>query len=257
MPDATAAAKRETLLLVLLALFVGFFVTAEILGAKLWEFRLLGIGPRELGLGAEDKFVATAGILAFPLTFILTDIINEYFGRRIVRTFTWLAILVIVVLQPVIYGAAVVPTKSFTIDSQTAHAAYRLAFGQTYAIVAASLLAFLVGQLIDVSTFTWLRHKTGGKYLWLRAQGSTFVSQLVDTFIVIFVAFWLIPVVLGNEHMSARQAFVISVTNYVYKFAIAIAITPLLYFVHAAVERWLGHGEAERLAHLAHPTDPD
>ena len=250
--------RRELLLLVLCALFVGFFVTAEILGSKLWSFRLFGIGPRSLGLGGDEAFVATAGIFAFPLTFILTDITNEYFGRRIVRVFTWLAIGVNVVLQPVVFAAAFAPTVSFTpgLSSPDAHAAYQTAFGQTWAIVAASLVAFAVAQYVDIWAFTWLRRKTGGKLLWLRAQGSTVVSQLIDTGIVIFVAFVVIPALVGRPHMSVGQAGVISVTNYVYKFVVAVLITPILYGVHAAVRGWLGREAAERLAREAHTADP-
>src|SRR5262245_61651708 len=95
MPDR----KREVLLLTLCALFVGFFVTAEILGSKLFRFTVVGLTPKRLGLSDSEAFVATAGILAFPLTFILTDIVNEYFGRRIVRVFTALAIAVNLILQ--------------------------------------------------------------------------------------------------------------------------------------------------------------
>jgi uncharacterized integral membrane protein (TIGR00697 family) len=251
--------KRELLLLVLCALFVGFFVTAEILGSKLWSFSLFGITPKSLGISNDENFVATAGIFAFPLTFILTDIINEYFGRRIVKVFTWLAIGVNLILQPVILGAAWAPTVSFTpgLSAEVAHAAYKTAFGQTWAIVAASLVAFAIGQYVDVWVFTWLRRKTGGKMLWLRSQGSTVVSQVVDTGVVIFVAFLVIPMLLGNPHMTAGQAATISITNYVYKFVVAVLITPILYLVHGAVEKWLGHTAAERLAHAAHPADPD
>jgi uncharacterized integral membrane protein (TIGR00697 family) len=251
-------ARRELLLLVLCALFVGFFVTAEILGAKLWSFQLFGIGPRSLGLGDGETFVATAGIFAFPLTFVLTDIINEYFGRRVVKVFTWLAIGVNVILQPIIIAAAVAPTVSFTpgLSADVAHSAYRIAFGQTWAIVAASLIAFGVAQYLDAWVFTVLRRKTGGKMLWLRAQGSTVVSQMIDTGIVIFVAFVVIPSLLGDEHMTVGQATEISVTNYVYKFVVAVLITPVLYVVHAAVKAWLGREAAESLAHEAHPMDP-
>lgn len=238
---------------------MGFFVTAEILGAKLWKFTLFGVSPASIGLSDDPHFVATAGIFAFPLTFILTDVINEYFGRRIVRVFTWLAIGVNVILQPIVIGATKAPTVVFTdaYTAQTAHEAYVIAFGQTPSIVAASLLAFAVAQFVDAYTFTWLRKKTGGKMLWLRSQGSTVVSQVIDTFIVIFVAFVIIPEILGNPHMSLGNAAVISLTNYVYKFLIAVLITPLLYFVHAAVHAWLGHAAAAELTHAAHPTDPD
>lgn len=253
--------RRETLLLALCALFVGFFVTAEILGAKLWRFTLFGLRPSDVGLSDDptSEFVATAGILAFPLTFVLTDVVNEYFGRRIVRVFTWLAIAVNVILQPVIWGATRVPTITFTAvpTAEEAHRAYQIAFGQTYAIVAASLLAFAVAQFVDAYTFTWLRKKTGGRLLWLRSQGSTVVSQLIDTGIVIFVAFVVIPALLGAEHMSTGTAATIALTNYVYKFAIAVVITPVLYVVHGLVHAWLGHDDAAALVHEAHPGDPD
>lgn len=261
--------RRETLLLALCALFVGFFVTAELLGAKLWSFSLFGIGPRDLGLGDGERFVASAGILAFPLTFILTDIINEYFGRRVVRIFTWLAIAVNVILQPVVQAAIRVPAVSFTagVSAAEIQSAYSRALGQTWAIVVASLVAFSIAQFIDAWVFTWLRHRTGGKMLWLRSQGSTAVSQIIDTLVVIFLAFVIIPALLGVEQMppaeaanyvrmSAGDAANVALTNYVYKFAIAVGITPLLYLVHGAVEMWLGHGEAQRLVELAHPRDP-
>jgi uncharacterized integral membrane protein (TIGR00697 family) len=250
--------KRQTLLLTLCALFVGFFVTAELLGGKLWSFTFFGVTPRSLGLSDDERFVATAGILAFPLTFVLTDIINEYFGRKVVRTFTWLAIAVNIILQPVVQAAIRVPAVSFTpdVDAATIQSAYALALGQTWAIVAASLVAFLVAQFVDAWVFTWLRHRTGGRLLWLRAQGSTVASQVIDTFLVIFLAFLVIPALLGNDHMSAGVATHIALTNYAYKFLIAVAITPLLYLVHAAVELWLGRAEAAELARIAHPGDP-
>jgi uncharacterized integral membrane protein (TIGR00697 family) len=256
---AVPGARRETLLLALCALFVGFFVTAELLGAKLWDFTLFGIRPRDVGLGDGERFVATAGILAFPLTFVLTDVVNEYFGRRIVRVFTWLAIGVNVILQPVVQAAIAVPAVSFTpgLEAGTIQEAYSIALGQTWTIVAASLVAFLVAQLVDARIFTALRRRTGGKMLWLRAQGSTVVSQMIDTVIVIFLAFVVIPELLDREHMDVGTAANIAATNYVYKFVIAIAITPVLYVVHGAVEGWLGHAEAERLVHAAHPRDPD
>ncbi len=255
--SSRAGSKREALLLAAMALFVGFFVTANFLGAKLWEFTLFGLRPSHIGLDGET-FVATAGILAFPLTFILTDIVNEYFGMRIVRTFTWLAIGVNLVLQPIVLAAAAAPTVSFTpgVDAQYAHGAYRLAFGTTWTITVASLVAFALAQFADIGIFSWLRKKTGGKMIWLRAQGSTVVSQLLDTAIVIYLAFYLLPAIAGDPHMNAADAGRIALTNYVYKFALAVVMTPLLYFVRGMVVQWLGPDEAARLASEAHPGDP-
>jgi uncharacterized integral membrane protein (TIGR00697 family) len=259
IPRSGADDRRQILLLTLCALFVGFFVTAELLGAKLWHFTLFGLTPAAIGLGSGTSFVATTGILAFPLTFILTDIINEYFGKRVVRQFTFLAIGVNLILQIVVQAAIRVPAISFTpgVTDAQIQDAYKLAMGQTWSIVAASLIAFIIGQFLDVAVFTWLRRRTGGKMLWLRSQGSTLVSQVVDTFVVIFLAFVVIPAVTGGTPWNIRQAAEVSVTNYVYKFAIAVGTTPLLYLVHGAVDRWLGHELAEHLAHEAHPADPD
>lgn len=250
-----SAARRQALLVALCALFVGFFVTAELLGAKLWSFTLAGLGPRDLGLEGE-RFVATAGILAFPLTFILTDSVNEYFGVRVVRLFTFAAIGVNVILQAVVQAAIRVPAVSFTpgVEAAEVQRAYELSLGQSWAIVAGSLVAFALGQMLDVHVFTWLRRRTGGRWLWLRAQGSTVVSQLVDTFVVIFLAFVVLPAAFdaGSTRMSTDQALEVSLTNYVYKFAIAVAITPLLYVVHALVDLYLGREAAHALAEEAH-----
>jgi uncharacterized PurR-regulated membrane protein YhhQ (DUF165 family) len=238
MQSTRAGSKRETLLLACLALFVGFFVAANLFGAKLWEFTLFGLRPSDIGLPG-GTFVATAGILAFPLTFVLTDVVN-------------------VVLQPIALGAAAAPTVSFTpgVDAATAHAAYELAFASTWTITLASLAAFALGQLIDVGVFSWLRRRTGGRMIWLRAQGSTIVSQLIDTLIVIYLAFYVLPMLAGDPHMTAAEAGRVSLTNYIYKFAIAVLLTPILYLVRGLVVAWLGRDEASRLAHEAHPSDP-
>jgi len=250
--------RRQTLLVSLCALFVGFFVAAELLGAKLFEIPL-DLGPRHLGLGTSERFVATAGILFFPLTFILTDIVNEYFGRPMVKLFTFAAIAVNLLLQGIVLAAIRTKAVSFTpgIRAEQVQEAYAIALGQTWAIVLASVVAFALAQMIDIRVFTWLRRRTGGRWLWLRAQGSTVFSQLVDTFVVILLAFYVLPALLGREHMTIRQASEVSLANYAYKFAIAVAITPLLYAVHWAVVRYLGKAEADALAQAAHPRDPD
>ncbi|MBI5434770.1 MAG: queuosine precursor transporter [Planctomycetes bacterium] len=252
--------KREVLLVLLCSLFMGFFVTAELLGAKLWRFTLFGLSPATLGLSDSVEFVATTGILAFPLTFVLTDVINEYFGRRVVRLFTLSAVAVNLILQVVVQAAIRVPAISFDpeVSDAAVQGAYALALGQSWAIVAASLVAFLLGQMLDAHVFTFLRRRTGGKMLWLRSQGSTVVSQLVDTFVVIGLAFVVIPMATGiGAPWDWSQAFGVSLTNYVYKFVIAVASTPVLYLVHGLVTGWLGKEYAEALAHEAHPSDPN
>jgi uncharacterized integral membrane protein (TIGR00697 family) len=253
--------RRELLLLILLTLFIGFFVTAELLGAKLFHFTLFGLSPASLGIGKDTEFVATTGILAFPLTFVLTDVINEFFGKRIVRQFTFLALAVNAILQIVVQAAIRVPATSFTpgVTADAVQSAYSLALGQTWSIVVASMIAFLIGQWLDVQVFTYLRKRTGGRLLWLRSQGSTVVSQFIDSYVVIILAFVVLPSLFktGSAPWALGNAIAVATTNYVYKFVIAVGSTPILYFVHGSVHAWLGHDLAHRMSHEAHPRDPE
>lgn len=251
-------ARQDVLAFTLCSLFVGFFVAAEVLGGKLFRFQLFGLGPADLGMGEDLDFVATAGILAFPLTFVMTDIVNEYFGKPMVRLFTVIAIGVNLLLQPVIRAAIAVPAISFTpgVSSEQMQEAYSIALGPTTSIVVASLAAFALAQWLDVQVFTWLRRNTGGKMLWLRAQGSTVASQLIDTLAVIYLAFVVIPALTGAEGWTLGQAMRVSLTNYVYKFLIAVLSTPALYFVHGLVDAYVGKEVAHALTSAAHPDDP-
>ena len=97
-----------------------------------------------------------------------------------------------------------------------------------------SVSAFLLAQLLDVTVFQWLKSRTGQRHIWLRATGSTVVSQLLDSFVVVFVAFF----VFGN--WTAGQAFSVSLNNYLYKFIIALLMTPLLYLLHYVIDAYLG-----------------
>ena len=124
--------------------------------------------------------------------------------------------------------------------------AFNAVFGFSARIIAGSLTAYVVGQLADISLFHFLRTRTGGRLLWLRATGSTVVSQLLDSFVVLFIAF-------GGQ-LPAEQIAMVAATNYVYKFAIALGITPLLYVVHAIVDRYLGHDLAGQMMEEAHGT---
>jgi hypothetical protein len=254
---ATVALSRPTiLLLALCSAFVGFFVAAELMGGKLFEFTLLGLRPADLGLPGTH-FIATTGVLAFPLTFIITDLINEYYGRQTVRLLTIYAIIVNILIQPVVQIAMRAPAPAFQDGMQ---ASFAMAFGQSWAIVTASLVAFAVGQWCDAYIFSWLRARTGRSMLWLRAQGSTAVSQAVDTLIVIFLAFVIIPALfngpegtVGNlQTMTIGVAFIVCLTNYIYKFAVAVGITPTLYLLHFVMDLWLGRATARAMVDAAH-----
>lgn len=265
-PDLTAPPigllSPQTLLLVLCGIFTGFFVCGDIIGNKLWEFSILGLRPEHFGLGKEgDLFVATVGIMAFPMTFVLTDIINEYFGRRLVLRLTAVAIISLLCLLPVLNAAVAAPTVSFNpeADAKTMDRAVRLAIGPSRNIIIASTIAFIIGQLLDISLFTWLRRKTKGRMLWLRAQASTVGSQLIDSFVVIFLAFVVLPTVFNDlsQPWPVGSAVQVSTTNYVIKFIISIGIIPVLYLVHFLIRLLLGRAQADFLVVQAHPPRRD
>lgn len=221
------------------AIFLTALVVAEATAGKFFvAFDL----PFTVTLAGEDvtQAILTAGVIAFPITFIATDVINEYFGPRGIR-FVTLVGLVMVIFEFLIFQVAIaVPTAD---NSPISAEAFQSVFGTSQRIIFGSLLAYLIGQLVDIVLFHGLRKLTKGRHVWLRATGSTFGSQFLDTFIVLTVAFW------GS--LSFPDILSITLFNYSYKAIIAIVITPLIYLAHFAIDRYLGKEEAVRLTELA------
>jgi queuosine precursor transporter len=211
--------------------------------------RTLGIADFHWSLlGASGTLSFTAGVVYWPLVFVLTDLINEYYGRRGVRLVSWLAVAFISWAFLAAYIAIRLAPAPFWMDSNAAlgvpdiQRAYALIFGQGMWTIAGSVVAFLAGQLIDVTVFHRIRAVTGERWMWLRATGSTAVSQLFDSFIVLYIAF-----VLGPQHWPTSQFVAVGTVNYLYKMLAAVAMIPVLYLVHAGVRRYLGVAEVERM----------
>jgi uncharacterized integral membrane protein (TIGR00697 family) len=217
------AARRDIVHLAL----AGFFVTNAILG-EVTGGKLFTLGP----------FTMSIGVIPWPVVFIATDLINEYFGREGVRRLTLITIGLIAYAFVVLYLAIQVPAASF---SPVTDAQFHAVFGQSLWIIVGSLMAFAISQLVDVGVFWLVRHKTGGRYLWMRATGSTVVSQLIDSFVIIGVAFWL------PGKVKAAEFLMVAAANYSYKLLIAVGVTPLLYLGHAIIDRFLGVEQAHRL----------
>lgn len=243
-------------------LFVGlaaFFLTnalvAEFMGVKIFSLEdTLGISHFVFNLFGEriDGFSLTCGILLWPFVFVMTDIINEYYGKKGVRLLSVLAACMIGYAFVMLTLAMNVAPANWWIYSsefgQQLHYenAYDAIFGQGTDIIVGSILAFLVGQLVDVSVFQWVKRLTGEKYIWARATGSTVVSQLIDTFVVLFWAFYITKIGKPNQ-WSVQLVLAVGLVGYLYKFAMAIVMTPVIYGVHAFIERYLGHATAERM----------
>lgn len=196
-------------------------------------------------------FNLTAGVIIWPIVFITTDVINEYFGKKGVRKISFLTAFLIAYIFLIIYMVTRLIPAEFWLDLNSTDSegndfninyAFRTIFRQGLGIILGSLTAFLIAQLLDVIVFQRLRRFTGKKMIWLRATGSTLVSQLIDSFVVLGIAFY----VFGN--WSFEQIISVGIINYIYKFAIAIILTPLLYVAHYFIDIYLGKEEAEKMA---------
>jgi uncharacterized integral membrane protein (TIGR00697 family) len=241
--------KRTILFLVLGSFFIANAIIAEFIGVKIFSLeKTLGYSELNLTLfGNVLSLNLTAGVLLWPIVFVMTDIINEYFGHSGVRLFSYIAaILVAYAFAAVYFAIQLTPSGFWELRETTSgmlnmQSAYRTIFGQGLWIIVGSLVAFLIGQLIDVRVFHLIKLKTGEKNLWLRATGSTLVSQLIDSFVVLLIAFyigasWDIWLVIG-----------IGIVNYMYKFTVAILLTPVLYLIHQIIDLYLGKELAEKM----------
>lgn len=246
--------RAVLLFIALAAFFCANAVLAEFIGVKIFALEdTLGLEPWQWNLfGQSGSLSFTAGTLLWPIVFILTDTINEFYGKRGVRFLSWLAAGIITYAFVFAYAAIeLVPvgwwqTSAIEQGVPDFQAAYAAVFGQGMWIVAGSLAAFLIGQLVDVSIFHRIRKATGERHVWLRATGSTAISQLVDSFVVIWIAF-----VLGPQQWPIPLFLAVSSVNYVYKMLFAIALIPLLYLMRRGITAWLGAARAQALREQA------
>jgi uncharacterized integral membrane protein (TIGR00697 family) len=209
--------KRKDLVFIILA---GFFVTnaivAELIGGKLVQF---------FGL-----FTQSLGIILWPVVFLLTDLINEHYGKTGVRRLTYITVGLIIYTFILISIGLQIPAVGF---SPVNDSVFKTVFGQSQWIIVGSIIAFLLSQLVDVYIFWIFRNKTGGKLIWLRATGSTVVSQLIDTFVVQYIAFVL-------PGKWAFDEFVVNASwGYSFKLLVAICLIPLIYAGHFVIGRFL------------------
>src|SRR5688500_9668797 len=242
--------RATRLFVVLAAFFCANAVLAEFIGVKIFALEgTLGLAPFEWNLfGQSGSLSFTAGTLLWPLVFIFTDVVNEYYGRRGVRLVSWLALALIRDgFAFACAASALVPAGWWVTAAQAQgvpdyQAAFAAVFGQGMWIIAGSVLAFLAGQLIDVAVFHRIRRATGERHVWLRATGSTAVSQLVVSFVVLYIAF-----VHGPQHWPCSLFLAVATVNYAYKMLAAIALIPLLYFMRRVIGRYLGAERADQL----------
>jgi len=242
--------KPTKLFISIAAFFVANAFIAECIGGKIFSLeKLFGLDPANLTLFGQTglSFNLTCGVLLWPLEFVITDIVNEYYGPRAVRRISYTAVVLIAYAFVMFYAAMNIPPADFWITSKETEGianmqdAFGGIFGQGMWIIAGSLIAFLVSQIVDVTVFHKIKKRTGQKWVWLRATGSTLVSQLVDSFIVLFIAFKI-----GNG-WSWKLVLAICLVNYLYKFTMAIILTPLIYLAENRIDQYLGHETARKM----------
>ena len=208
--------KKELVFVILAGIFITNAVVAELIGGK-----LIQIGP----------FVMSIGILPWPIVFLTTDLINEYFGEKGVKKLSIITACLIAYAFIILLLAITIPAAkgiSPVNDSQ-----FYAVFGQSMWIIAGSIIAFLISQLIDVTVFWFFKNKTGERKIWLRTTGSTVISQLFDSFIVLGIAFWLPGKINFDTFISS------ALTGYTFKLCVAVVLTPLIYLGHYLIKKYL------------------
>ncbi len=257
MTSTLSQRRQSNLFVVLSGIFLTNAIIAELIGVKIFSVEgTLGLPPAQIPLLGDfvlDINLA-AGVVIWPVVFITTDVINEYYGKRGVRMISYFTVICISYVFVVIYVVTLLAPADFWLDVNAQDAqgqpfdidfAFNKVYLQGLGIIIGSLVAFLVGQLLDVYVFQRLRRLTGERQIWLRATGSTLVSQLIDSYVVLFIAFY----VFGEWSMP--QVIAVGIVNYTYKFAVAIATTPLLYVAHHAIDRYLGKAVAQEMTQAA------
>ncbi|HRH49534.1 MAG TPA: queuosine precursor transporter [Panacibacter sp.] len=252
--------KPTKLFLGFTAFFVANALIAECIGTKIFSLeKLLGMSVSNITLFGQSglSFNLTCGVLLWPLEFVMTDIVNEYYGPKAVRRISYTAVVLISYAFVMFYGSIQTPPADFWIASKTDNGidnmqtAFNGIFGQGMWIIFGSIVAFLVSQVVDVTVFHRIKKITGEKKVWLRATGSTLVSQLIDSFIVLTIAFkfggnWTWPMI-----------FAVGTMNYIYKFTVAIILTPVIYFVEKRIEIYVGHDTAKKMKRAAMGQETD
>ena len=254
MIHSILADKGTRLYLILGGFFVANALIAEMIGVKLFQLEtLLGTTKADFTLLGQPhlSFVLSVGVLPWPIVFIMTDVINDYYGVRGVRFLTLLTAGLIAFAFVVLAAAIHIAPAQFWVESGVEQgvpdmqAAFAAIFGQGMNIILGSLTAFVIGQFVDALSFRGIKRITGDRRIWLRATGSTLISQLIDSVVVTYMAFW----VLKDWSFALCTALVL--TAYAYKFTVALLSTPLVYLVHALVERYLGAERAHAMRQAA------
>ncbi len=221
--------RRQWLFIFLVGLFITNAVTAELISNKLIQIPIsFSFFNKEFG-----PFTTIVGILPWPVVFILTDLLNEFYGFKAVKRVSWITSILIAYCFIIVGLSLSIPAVEIKGSKLATNESFNLVFGQAQMVIVGSIAAFLISQLMDAFLFDWIKKKTGNKLIWLRSTGSTLFSQLVDTYVVLYIGFVL------PGSLKMKDFLTIAPTNYILKILIAISLTPFIYLGHYLVKRYL------------------
>jgi uncharacterized integral membrane protein (TIGR00697 family) len=229
----TAQSKRYWLFIILSGLFITNAVTAELISNKLIEIPLtFSIGGSTFG-----PFTTIVGILPWPIVFLLTDLLNEFYGKKAVQRLSWITSGLIGYCFIIVGISLAIPAVEIPNSTLADNRSFTLVFGQAQMVIIGSIIAFLTSQLLDAIVFEKIKNRTGNRFVWLRSTGSTVLSQLIDSYIVLYVGFVL------PGALTIEQFLTLAPTNYILKLLIAISLTPLIYVGHYVIRKYLSEKE--------------
>jgi uncharacterized integral membrane protein (TIGR00697 family) len=246
--------KPTRLFILLGSFFIANAIIAEVTGVKVFSLEdTLGISKASINMLGEKglSFSLTVGVIPWPVIFVMTDIINEYYGVRGVRFLSIITVALIAFAFLIFYlGIHTSPDTGWRYRSLSPgvtdqQAAYVQVLGQGMNIIIGSITAFMVGQLLDAFIFRKIKKFTGEKRIWMRATISTLASQFIDSIVVTYVAFYLF------RDFSLATVTAWALTAYIYKFLVAVLMTPVIYLIHGMIERYLGHDLAKNMKEAA------
>lgn len=213
--------------LILAALFIASLVVSNLIFQKFFSWDFFGIYTFEISVG----------ILPYPVTFLITDIISEVYGKKKANQVVTAGIFASLFSLLIIYTADAVPATDW---SPIGNELFQKVFGATAIAVIASMLAYLLAQYIDIQLFHFWKKLTKGKHLWIRNNFSTFLSQFVDTFSVL-----ILLCSFGKIEWDKFETLLLS--GFLFKVLVAICDTPFLYLSVFAIRKRFKLTQGEEL----------
>ncbi|MFO0495383.1 MAG: queuosine precursor transporter, partial [Flavobacteriia bacterium] len=162
MEKLTMNGRRQWLFVFLAGLFVTNAITAELISNKLIEIPIsFSIGSQQFG-----PFVTIVGVIPWPVVFILSVLLNEFYGEKAVRRISWITAILIAYCFIIVSIALQLPAKEIPGSTLATNAEFGKVFGQAQAVIIGSIAAFLLSQIMDATLFHWIKRKTGNRYIW-------------------------------------------------------------------------------------------